>query len=55
MECVSETGAEALDANDKVDHLDLKPDEQLLLEIEKTFREITSNSAVGRILCREGR
>jgi len=54
-ECLPEMRPEASVGTGSVAELDLKSDEQLLLEIEKTFREITNNSVVGRIHCDEGR
>ena len=55
MECASGVAAESLNTYDSVNDADIKPDERLLVEIEKTFREIASNSTVGRILCNEER
>ena len=54
-ECLPEMRPEASVGTGSVAELDLKSDEQLQLEIEKTFREITNNSVVGRIHCDEGR
>ena len=54
-ECLPDMVTDASVGTGSVAELDLKSDEQLLLQIETTFREITNSSAIGRIHCDEGR